>query len=81
MNGALYAFRFATTEAQDDALIAQMNAGPNRSRFNLLVGLLRRFYRWHHERLFPGTFRRSILPDGGITTEADFVQAGAASTS
>jgi hypothetical protein len=64
----IYAFRFATTEEQDDALIAQLNSGENHSRFNLLsrncadwtTGILN-FY-------FPGTFRRSILPDGGITT-------------
>jgi len=64
----IYAFRFATSEAQDDELIAQMNAGPNRSRFNLLyrncadfTGKMLNFY-------FPGTFRRSALPDAGITT-------------
>jgi hypothetical protein len=64
----IYAFRFATTEAQDDALIAQMNAAENRSRFNLIhrncadfTGDMLNFY-------FPGTFRRSALPDGGITT-------------
>ena len=64
----IYVFRFGTTEAQDDALIARMNAEPNRSRFNLLyrncadfTGGILNFY-------FPGTFRRSILPDAGITT-------------
>ena len=64
----IYAFRFATTEGQDDALIAQMNSGPNRSRFNLLyrncadfTGDILNFY-------FPATFKRSILPDAGITT-------------
>jgi hypothetical protein len=64
----VYAFRFATTEAQDDALIARMNAEANRSRFNLLyrncadfTGGILNFY-------FPGTFRRSALPDFGITT-------------
>jgi hypothetical protein len=64
----IYAFRFATTEAQDDALIARMNAEANRSRFNLIhrncadfTGNLLNFY-------FPGTFRRSALPDAGITT-------------
>jgi hypothetical protein len=63
----IYAFRFATTEAQDDALIARMNAEANRSRFNLLyrncadfTGSILNFY-------FPGTFRRSVLPDAGIT--------------
>jgi hypothetical protein len=64
----IYAFRFATTEAQDDALIVRMNAEANRSRFNLLyrncadfTGSILNFY-------FPGTFRRSVLPDAGITT-------------
>jgi hypothetical protein len=64
----MYAFRFATTEAQDNAFIARMNAEANRSRFNLLyrncadfTGEVLNFY-------FPGTFRRSALPDGGITT-------------
>ena len=64
----IYAFRFATTEAQDDALISQMNADTNRSRFNLFyrncadfTGGILNFY-------FPGTFRRSVLPDAGITT-------------
>ena len=64
----IYAFRFATTEGQDDAFIAQMNAGVNRSRFNLhysncadFTGSILNFY-------FPRTFRRSILPDAGMTT-------------
>ncbi len=64
----VYAFRFATTEEQDDALIARLNHDMNRSHFNLLhnncadwtAGILN-FY-------FPGTFHRSVLPDGGITT-------------
>jgi hypothetical protein len=64
----VYVFRFTTSEAQDDALIARMNAEANRSRFNLLyrncadfTGGILNFY-------FPGTFRRSVLPDAGITT-------------
>src|SRR4051794_19111948 len=64
----IYVFRFATTEAQDDALMARMNADANHSRFNLLsrncadfTGSILNFY-------FPQTFRRSILPDAGITT-------------
>jgi hypothetical protein len=64
----IYAFRFATTEAQDNALIARMNAEANRSRFNLLyrncadfTGSILNFY-------FPGTFGRSVFPDAGITT-------------
>ena len=64
----IYAFRFVTTEQQDDALIARLNSSANRSHFNLLfgncadwTGNILNFY-------FPGTFHRSILPDGGITT-------------
>jgi len=64
----IYAFRFATTEEQDVALIARLNDDANRSRFNLLrsncadwTASILNFY-------FPGTFHRSILPDGGITT-------------
>ena len=64
----VYAFRFATTEEQDDALIARLNDDANRSHFNLLygncadwTGSILNFY-------FPGLIHRSILPDGGITT-------------
>ena len=64
----IYAFRFATTEAQDDALIAQMNAGENRSRFNLLYRNCADFNRGILNFYFPRTFQRSILPDAGITT-------------
>ena len=64
----IYAFRFATTEAQDDALIAQMNAGENRSRFNLLYRNCADFNRGILNFYFPRMFQRSILPDAGITT-------------
>ncbi len=32
----IYAFRFQTTAEQDDALIQKLNAGPNRTHFDLL---------------------------------------------
>ena len=64
----IYAFRFATTEGQDDALIAQMNAAANRSRFNLLYRNCADFTGGMLSFYFPGTFKRSILPDAGITT-------------
>jgi hypothetical protein len=64
----IYAFRFATAEGQDDALIAQMNAGANRSRFNLLYSNCADFNSGILNFYFPRTFRRSILPDAGITT-------------
>jgi hypothetical protein len=64
----IYAFRFDTTEAQDDALIAEMNAGPNRSHFELLYSNCADFARVTLNRYFPRTFRRSIFPDAGMTT-------------
>ena len=64
----IYAFRFATTEGQDDALIAQMNAGSNRSRFNLITRNCADFNSGILNFYFPRTFHRTILPDAGITT-------------
>ena len=74
----IYAFRFATAEGQDDALIARMNAGANRSRFNLLYSNCADFNSGILNFYFPRTFRRSILPDAGITTpRAGYVQTAA----
>jgi hypothetical protein len=64
----IYAFRFATTEQQDDALIARMNAGENRTRFNLIARNCADFNSGILNFYFPGTFHRTILPDFGITT-------------
>lgn len=64
----IYAFRFATTEAQDDSLIARMNAEENHSRFNLITRNCADFTGGILNHYFPGTFRRSVLPDWGITT-------------
>jgi hypothetical protein len=64
----IYAFRFNTTVAQDEALIAKMNAGPNRSRFNLLFNNCADFARLTLDSYFPHTFHRSFFPDAGMTT-------------
>jgi hypothetical protein len=64
----IYAFRFPTTEEQDDALIARMNAGENRTRFNLLTRNCADFNSGILNFYFPRTFHRTALPDGGITT-------------
>jgi hypothetical protein len=64
----IYAFRFETSEGQDDALIAQMNAGANRSRFNLLHRNCADFNSGILNFYFPNTFHRRALSDGGITT-------------
>jgi hypothetical protein len=64
----IYAFRFATTEEQDDAFIARMNDSKNRSHFNLLFDNCTDFARRILNLYFPGTFRRSIFPDAGMAT-------------
>jgi hypothetical protein len=64
----IYAFRFETTEEQDDALIARLNAGRNRSQFNLLFNNCSDFARRILDAYYPGVFRRSIFPDAGMTT-------------
>jgi hypothetical protein len=64
----LYAFRFDTTAAQDDALIARMNDRENRSSFQLLFNNCADFSRDVLNQYFPRTFRRSVFPDAGMTT-------------
>jgi len=64
----IYAFRFETTPEQDDALIEQLNAGPNRTHFNLLFRNCADFARVVMNGYFPRTFRRSVFPDAGMTT-------------
>jgi hypothetical protein len=64
----IYAFRFETTEAQDDALMARMNQSSNRSSFNLLFNNCSDFARFTLNFYYPGTFRRSVFPDAGMTT-------------
>jgi hypothetical protein len=64
----IFAFRFSTTPEQDDHVIALMNAGPNKTRFNLLFSNCADFARSVINLYFPGTFSRSIFPDAGMTT-------------
>ncbi|HEV2215474.1 MAG TPA: hypothetical protein VGR64_09305 [Terracidiphilus sp.] len=64
----IFAFTFETTEAQDDAFIARMNAGENRSYFHLLFNNCADFARTVLNEYFPRTFGRSIFPDAGMTT-------------
>lgn len=64
----IYAFRFATTEEQDDAFIEKMNGAENRAKFQLLFNNCADFARVVLNEYFPGTFRRSIFPDAGMTT-------------
>jgi len=64
----IYAFRFATTEAQDDAVMAMLNDRANRSHFNLIYSNCADFARGIMNQYFPRTFRRTIFPDAGMTT-------------
>ena len=64
----IFAFWFETTEEQDDAFIAQMNDRSNHSHFQLLFNNCSDFAREILNQYFPGTFKRSIFPDAGMTT-------------
>jgi hypothetical protein len=64
----IYAFRFETTPEQDDAFIARMNRGENRSHFELLLSNCADFARVVLNTYFPLVFQRSIFPDAGVTT-------------
>lgn len=64
----IYAFRFNTTEEQDDALITWLNNRANKSHFELLFNNCADFARVMLNQYFPGTFSRSIFPDAGMTT-------------
>jgi hypothetical protein len=64
----IYAFRFETSEEQDDALIREMNSAKNHSHFHLLFSNCADFARVILNDYFPRTFRRSIFPDAGMTT-------------
>jgi hypothetical protein len=64
----IYAFRFATTPEQDDALIAKLNDSKNSSEFNLTYNNCADFARELLNQYFPGTFKRTLFPDAGMTT-------------
>jgi hypothetical protein len=64
----MFAFRFDTTEEQDDAFIKHMNNDKNRSHFELLYNNCADFSRKVLNQYFPRKFRRSFLPDAGMTT-------------
>jgi len=64
----IYAFRFETTEAQDDAFIAKMNAAENRSHFNIVFNNCADFADGVLDFYFPHSFHRRLAPDAGIVT-------------
>jgi hypothetical protein len=64
----IYAFRFETSEEQDNAFIARMNDSDNRSHFNPIYKNCADFVRDVFNFYFPHAFRREVFPDMGITT-------------
>jgi hypothetical protein len=64
----IYAFRFDTSKERDDAFIAFMNDGQNHSHFHLLFNNCSDFARVILNFYFPGTFKRTVFPDAGMTT-------------
>jgi len=64
----IYAFRFDTSDQQDEAFIQQMNSSENRTHFHLLFSNCADFARVILDSYFPRTFRRSVFPDAGMTT-------------
>jgi hypothetical protein len=64
----MYAFRFDTTEEQDDSFIEHMNKDKNRSHFELFYNNCADFSRKVMNQYFPRNFRRSFFPDAGMTT-------------
>ncbi|HVX66016.1 MAG TPA: hypothetical protein VHA11_05425, partial [Bryobacteraceae bacterium] len=64
----LYGFALETAPADDDRLIAYLNAQPNRQRFHLLFRNCADFARSIVNFYFPGALGRSLVADAGIST-------------
>jgi hypothetical protein len=64
----IYAFRFATTEEQDEAIMGRLNDSRNHTEFNLLYNNCADFVRAVMNDYFPHTFTRTVFPDAGMTT-------------
>jgi hypothetical protein len=62
----IYAFRFATTEGQDNAFIDSMNAGPNRTQFSLLFRNCANFAAGVLNFYLPHDFSRRTPSDAGM---------------
>jgi hypothetical protein len=64
----IYSFEIATTDEQDERLIAEFNGRANRSRFNLFTNNCADFSRRVLNFLYPHAVGRSIIADIAITT-------------
>src|SRR5882757_9936832 len=64
----IYSFEIATTDEQDDLLIAEYNGMSNQSHFNLFTNNCADFARSLLNFYYPRAARRSITADIAITT-------------
>ncbi|HUO27827.1 MAG TPA: hypothetical protein VMU80_01325 [Bryobacteraceae bacterium] len=64
----IYSFEIETTRAQDDRLIAKLNASKNISHFNLIFHNCADFARGVLNTYYPHATHRSLFADQGITT-------------
>ena len=64
----IYTYGMETTAEQDDKLIREFNAGPNRARFNLLFRNCADFSRQVIDFYYPHAVHRSLSADLGIMT-------------
>jgi hypothetical protein len=64
----IYGFAIETSTAQDDSLIAYLNARPNRARFNLFWRNCADFSTSIINFYYPKALHRSFIADAGITT-------------
>jgi hypothetical protein len=71
----IYGVEIETTEAQDDRLIAELNAEPNHSHFNLFLRNCADFSRRLIDFDYPKAVRRSFSADMGITTPKQIAKA------
>jgi hypothetical protein len=71
----IIAFSVKTTPEQDDALIAEMNGGENRRRFNVFVRNCADFARDLLSRYHPSAMRSSFIADMGFTTPKQIAKA------
>src|SRR5437763_172531 len=71
----IYSFEIATTQEQDDLLIAEYNGRANRTHFNLFTSNCADFSRRLVDFYYPHAVGRSITADLGITTPKQIAKA------
>jgi hypothetical protein len=73
-NRKIYGFEIETSEAQDDALIATLNAKRNHGHWNLFLSNCADFARYILDFYYPGAASRSVVADGGFTTPKEIAK-------